>query len=108
MATKYKYKFLSAATKHWAFPIAVVLLPGGFVVFAFAWFYKMVLPKRRAAADVKDGEPVAVAATGNFIAVMRNYSARARYELKCARQPHDALSETAAAAAEPLQEATIP
>jgi len=100
-----KYKFLSAATKRWAFPIAVVLLPGGIVLLAFAWFYKMILPKRSAAADVKAGEPVPVAAGGNFIAVSRMYSERARQrrnELRgaAARPAH-------AAPTEPRREATI-
>ena len=106
-----KYKFLHAATKRWAFPIAVVLLPGGFVVLAFALFYKMVLPKRKAAADAEAGEPVAGVAGGNFIAAMRMYSARARCELNCARARQNALREAAArpapaAAAESRQEAT--
>ena len=100
-----EYKFLSAATKRWAFPIAVVLLPGGIVLLAFAWFYKMILPKRGSAADVKAGEPVPVAAGGNFIAVSRMYSERARQ-----RQRQQASREAAAhaAPADPRQEATIP
>ena len=108
------YRFLSTATKRWAFPIAIVLLPGGFVLLAFAWCYKAVLPKRRRAADVKAAEPV-VAARGNLIAVMRMYSEQARYELNCARQRRNALREAAAAhpapavaAAEPPQQAIIP
>ena len=107
-----KYKFLNATTKRWAFPIALVLLPGGFVVLAFALFYKIVLPKRSAAADVKAAEPVPVAVVGSFVAAMRMYSARARYELTCARERQQALREAAAgsapAAAEKRQEETIP
>ena len=97
-----KYKFLSAATKRWAFPIAAVLLPGGIVLLAFAWFYKMILPKRSSAADVKAGEPVPVAAGGNFIAVMRMYSERARQRQNASRE-----AAAHAAPAEPRQEATI-
>ena len=81
-----KYKFLNAATKRWAFPIALVLLPGGFVVLAFALFYKIVLPKRSAAADVTAAEPVPVAVVGSFVAAMRMYSARARYEFTFPRE----------------------
>ena len=103
-----KYKFFSAATKRWAFPIAVVLLPGGFVLLAFAWFYKTVLPKRSAAAEAQTVEPVA--AGNNFIAVMRTYSERARSELNWARQRQNAAREAPppAAAAEARREATIP
>jgi len=102
-----KYKFLNAATKRWAFPIAVVLLPGGIVLLAFAWFYKMILPKCSSAADVKAGEPVSIAAGGNFIAVLRMYSERARQRQ---RQRQQASREAAAhaAPADPRQEATIP
>jgi hypothetical protein len=102
-----EYKFLSAATKRWAFPIAVVLLPGGIVLLAFAWFYKMILPKRSSAADGKAGEPVSIAAGGNFIAVLRMYSERARQRQ---RQRQQASREAAAhaAPADPRQEATIP
>jgi len=108
-----KYKFLHAATKRWAFPIAVVLLPGGFVVLAFALFYKIVLPKRRAGADVKAAEPVAVAPAGSFVTAMRMYSARARYELNSARERQNTLREAAArpapraVATDPRQETTI-
>ena len=104
-----KYKFLHAATKRWAFPVAVILLPGGFVVLAFALFYKMVVPKRRAAADVKPAEPAA----GSFVAAMRMYSARARYELNSARERQNTLREAAArpapraVATDPRQETTI-
>ena len=101
-----KYKFLNAATKRWAFPIAVVLLPGGIVLLAFAWFYKMILPKRSSAADVKAGEPVSIAAGGNFIAVLRMYSERARQRQNASREA--AARPAHAAPAEPRQEATIP
>ena len=101
-----KYKFLSAATKRWAFPIAAVLLPGGIVLLAFAWFYKMILPKRSPAADVKTGEPVPVAAGSNFIAVMRMYSERARQRQNALREA--AARPAHAAPPEPRQEATVP
>jgi hypothetical protein len=33
---------ISAVTRRWALPIAVILLPGGFVLLAFTWVYKAV------------------------------------------------------------------
>lgn len=36
-----KHKTFSAVTKRWAVPIAIVLLPGGFVLLALGWVYKI-------------------------------------------------------------------
>lgn len=36
-----KYKKIGAVTKRWAAPIAIVLLPGGFVLLALGWMYKI-------------------------------------------------------------------
>ena len=63
-----KYQGWSAVTKRWAFPIAAILLPGGFVVLAFSWVYKIIAANGRcantggvAAADgVPDNKLVAI------------------------------------------------
>ena len=56
-----KYHVWRAVTKRWAFPIAAVLLPGGFVVLAFSWVYKIVAANGRAAktgvVPAADGAP---------------------------------------------------
>ena len=61
-----KYKNFSAVTKRWAVPIAIVLLPGGFVLLALGWVYK-IWQTGKPVADLERTE-VADPATASVVA----------------------------------------
>jgi len=77
-----KHKFFSATTKRWALPVAVILLPGGFVVLAMAWACKLFVRPASAATqgdNTTSAASVARPETGaerwrNYLTAARRYA----------------------------------
>jgi hypothetical protein len=74
-----KYKFFSATTKRWALPVAIILLPGGFVVMAIAWACKLFGSPNPATRPANASGEAGVARPESAAERWRNYLTASRH-----------------------------